>query len=247
MNNEILQNQKIEDIIDEIQSYYSLDRGEANKIVIECISSVYMSDFPVILEEDGIYAVYKDKKNKEQLKYVKIKYSKKKSKLILQNIRKMANDIFLNLQKDRVVNFIKSKKNYLHAVFSHEYNSYDVYNLYFDKKYKYVAQRIKAIAPKQDKKKKRIYIDFTSVYYKNELVFFRELKNYKTIKHTREFTKDISREIYEITSKKIWIEVKSVDLNKSCVYIHIPYKTTRDIVNYIKERYFDVFELRAIL
>lgn len=243
----LLYSQKIEDIINEIESHYSLENSEAYQIVINCISKVYKSDYPVLLEEDGIYAVYKDRQDNKQLNYVKIKYSKQKSKLILQNVKKAANDVFLKAQRVLVIDFIKQKKNYLHASFSYETGSYNIYNLYFDKNFKHMAQRVKAIVPKKLGKKSRVYIDFTSAYYDNEFVMFRELKNYKTLKNAKEFTRDISREVYEKTQKRVWIEVKSINLNKKAIYVHLPYKTTLDVVEYIKLRFLEVFELNVVL
>lgn len=247
MSNNLLQGQNIEEIISEIESQYALDNSAVHRIINDSISAVYQSDFPVLLEEDGVYVVYKDKLNPKKIKYVKIKYSKQKSKLILQNIQKKANQVFLEAQRQLVQDFIKTKKNYLHATFSHEINNENIYNLYFDKSFKHAVRLVKAKAPKTCGIKKRIYIDFTSAHFEKGFVFFRELRNYKTLKNTREFTKDISREVYEKIQKRVWIEVKSINLEKRAIYIHLPYKTTLDIIEYIKRRFLEVFELDVAL
>jgi len=56
---ESLNKELINDIIKELMNLYSLDINEANKIVIESISEAYLSEHPVVLEEDAIFEFIK--------------------------------------------------------------------------------------------------------------------------------------------------------------------------------------------
>ncbi|MBW6487475.1 hypothetical protein [Sulfurimonas sp.] len=246
MDEEPLYNKKIEEIVSEIQAQHGLEKNDAHKIINDSIAAAYQSGYPIVLEEDGIYAVYDDKKEADKLKFVKLKYSKQKSKAIVQDIQTRANRVFLNMQRDKIVEFLKTKKNYLHASYLYTDSQNKIYNLFYDKNFKYQVQRVKAKTPKDDKVKKRVYIDFTTAIYHKETLFFSELKEIRTLRNLKEMTKDLSREIYEKIGKKIWIEVLAVNILKNEAYLHLPYKTIGEIVEYIKKRFEEIFGVKII-
>lgn len=238
----LLDKEQINHIITkELTSLYNLNEEEANKIVSESIAEAYSSDYPVLLEEDGIFAVFTTDENR--IKFTKIKYSSKKSAEIIENISKKANLLYLEKQKNTLIDYLSQTRSYLYSSFLYTKKGLDYYILFYDKKHTQIVKRIKAIAVANSSKKERFYISPTSYTIDKETVIFREYKNITNIKNIKEFTKHISTEIQEKINKKIWIEVKGVNKSKKEVYIYLPNKTIKEIVEYIKKRYFEVFDI----
>ncbi|MFA6195259.1 MAG: hypothetical protein WC656_01290 [Sulfurimonas sp.] len=244
---EIIQQSQLDEIVKELASMFGLDYSEAYKIILESVSEVYGSDYPVLLEEDGIYAVYNDKKQESALKFSKIKYSAKKSLLIISKIREKANLFYLQKQKEKVIHFIKNKKSYLHAVYSYTIDESDYYELFYDMKHERMMHAVKASMPRSANKKSRVYIDFTSARYEQGAVVFREHKTFKTLENLKSFTRDISSEVYQKIQKRVWMEVRSVNLRRKEVYVHLPYMSTLGVIEHIKSRFYEVFGLRVVL
>lgn len=249
MNKMLLQQYHLSDIIKEITKLFDLDNNEAYKIILDSISEIYKSDYPVLLEDDGIYAVFNDKLEKDSLKFSKIKYSAKKSLMIISKIQEKANKFYLKKQKNKVISFVKNKKAYLHAVFSYTVDNQDYYELYYDRYHKHMISNVKAMLERQSNgnKKSRAYIDFTSARYEMATVIFKEQKNYKTIENLRNFTRDISNEVLEKIQKKVWIDIRGVNLLNQDVYVHLPYMCTREIIEHIENRFDEVFGLCVVL
>ena len=236
----------IDEILEELSKLYSLTLDAGRKIVIDTISEEYKSLYPVILEEDGLYAVYEDKKKPNELKYVKLKYSKKKINNIIKNIHKQAIKYYLKQKRKEFTTFIQTKKSYLHAKYSYSIDNKDYYNLYYDLNHKHKVASVNAVFI-NNKQKKRIYPDIKNVVYDKNTILIKEYKNYRNIKNLRDFTKDLSKEIYLKINKKIWIEVKGFNINEKKVYIHIPYKTNKGILQYINLRFKEIFDLKVDL
>ena len=146
----------IDEILEELSKLYSLTLDAGRKIVIDTISEEYKSLYPVILEEDGLYAVYEDKKKPNELKYVKLKYSKKKINNIIKNIHKQAIKYYLKQKRKEFTTFIQTKKSYLHAKYSYSIDNKDYYNLYYDLNHKHKVASVNAVFI-NNKQKKRIY------------------------------------------------------------------------------------------
>jgi len=233
-----------DDLIEEIMIKYSFEYNEVSKIIIDTISKIYRSDYPVVLEDDGLYAVYNDN---ESFKYSKIKYSTKKMTLIIDGIQKASQQNYLLHQKNKIIDFIKNKKPYLHSRFSHSDNKFDYYDLYFDRGCKYVVKSIQASLRITPKKKNRVYIDTRSFKQDKNLLLCKEHLRFVNISNLRHFTKDLSSEIKEKIGKRVWIEATGYSYKRLEVYIHLPYKNTLAVIEYIKIRYKEVFGLDVVL
>lgn len=236
----------IDEILEELAELYSLNKDIGRQIVIEEISKEYDSLYPVLLEDDGLCAIYADKEKQNELKYVKLKYSKSKVKNIVKHIHEQAIRYYLKQKKNELINFIKTKKSYVHIKYSYSIENRDYYNVYYDLKYKHRALNINAVFI-NNRDKKRIYPDIKNIKYEKNLVLIKEYENYVNMKNLKDFTKDISKEIYLKIDKRIWIEVRGFNTNKKEVYLYIPHKTNKGIIEYINLRFKEVFNLKIKL
>lgn len=235
--------EQINAIMSEMQVKYSLDASEIFTIVNSSITSVYNSELPVLIVDDGVYLVFSDEDG--NLKYSKIKYSKQKLKQIVLTIDEKANTFYLKTQRDKVINFIKNKKPYVHAEYLYSENNKDYYILYFDTEHEQMISGVKAATPTQTKKKDRIFIDFTSAKIVKNFVYFMEHKKYVSKNNLLAFVKDVNTEIFKKIDKRIWIDVRNIDLFTRVAYLHLPQKTTRPVIEYIQKRVKEIFELEV--
>lgn len=240
----VLEQKLLEDLMIEIQDKYGMPKIAVNKILIECITKVYASDYPVILLDDGAYLVFGN--DDKTLKYVKIKYSKQKTKKILDLIQVEANRYYLKMQLETVNDFIKLKKPYLHAQFTYSDGRYDYYDLFYDLSHGKIANNIKAYTHCNEAKKDRIFIDYTSVRYEKNNVFFKERKNINTRQNAIVVIKDICSEISKKTGKKIWINIKNIDENNKKLHLSVTTKTNKAIIEYIEKRVGEIFGLSVV-
>jgi len=236
----------IDEILEELSKLYSLTEDISRQIVTEAISKEYDSLYPVLLEEDGLYAIYADKKNVNKLEYVKLRYSKIKIKKITKIIHDNAIKYYLKQKRREFTDFIQTKKSYLHVKYSYSMDNKDYYNVYYDMNYKHKVASVNAVFI-NNKEKKRIYPDIKNIVYNKNIILIKEYGKYINIKNLKNFTKDLSKEIYLKINKKIWIEVKGFNIKEKKVYIYIPFKTNRGILEYINLRFKEIFGLKISL
>lgn len=247
MKTRTLETEQLHEVMLEIMNLYSLESSEAYSAVVRSVAEVYKAQ-SVLIEDDGAYAVFEeDKKEKGSLKFSKIKYSAKKSLLIISKIQEKANLCYLEKQKNKVVDFIKNKKAYLHATYSYSADGYDYYELYYDIKHEHMIRSVKGAVLSSEDKKSRVYIDSSSVRYDKGVVIFREHRQFKNLKNFNGFTKDLSSEVFEKIQLRVWIETRGVNFKKNEIYLHLPCMTTLEIIYHIKSRFFEVFGLKAVL
>ena len=243
----VLEQHHLDQIFEEMIVKYSLDKNELHKLLINIITEVYESEFPILLEDDGLYAVYTDREDDSQFSFSKVKYSQQKSKIIISKIQEESNLLYLKKIKVKVINFIKTKKPYLHSTYSYTEGKYDYYTLYYDLKHTRPVLNVQAKVFTTTIKKERVYIDFTSANITKATIVFLEFKNYINLANVKKFTGDISTEIKNKIGIRVWIEVRNINLKENKVYIHLPYKNKMTIIDFIKKRFYDIFGLTVEL
>ena len=232
-------------LIEEIADKYSLDYNDSYKIVVDAISEAYTA-YSVILDTDGFYASYQEESG--TIKFVKLKYSQAKMKQIISIIQDNSNKLYLLKQRDKMISFLKKRKNYLYSTYLYTKGSEDYYELYYDYLHTKKLKNIIASHPtSKDHNKTRFYIDFTTMQYVDGFISFKEHKSYINLKNLKAFTRDVSSEVFKKINHRIWIDVKSFHLRRKKVYIHIPYKTTKEILSFIDMKFKEIFGLKIEL
>lgn len=244
MMQEILNQDLLSAIIAELGDKYAIPEMPLNMIIIQSITKIYESDLPVVLMDDGAYLVFRQKD--QSLKYVKIKYSRQKTKKILDLIRQEANRYYLKMQFETVSNFLKLKKPYLHARFSYSDDKFDYYDLFYNLSHDRLANNVKGCVDCSEIKKDRIFIDYTTAKYEKNNIIFRERKNIATRQNCIVAIKDICSEIHKKIGKKVWISVKNIDDSKKQMHLSIPIKTNRAVVEYVEKRIREIFRLETV-
>ena len=244
---QVLTSKLLGSIVEELQEKYGIPSLILNKLIIDIITKIYKPDFPVVLQEDGAYLVFS---NENELKYVKIKYSKDKTKKILDLLQQEGNRYYLKMQVEKMNSFLTTKKPYLHAQFSHSNKKYDYYDVYYDLEHKKCLSNIKAcieVQHYQETKKDRIFVDYTAIRYDKNTAYVKERKDFLLRKNAIIVIRDICSEIYKKTNKKLWVNVRNIDKENMHIFLNIPLKTNEAILTYIQDRLFGIFGLRAVL
>lgn len=236
---------EFDQIASDLAKQYDLSLKASKKIIIETVSEVYGTEYPSVLKDDGAYLTYLD--DKGEFTFSKITFSIKKKKELLVKLDKNAMKCYLQEVKKLVTFSINNKKNYLYSSYTYSNDTNDYYSLFFDKKLTKKVNHVLGVTKHNSKKKKRIYINlYSSKIVKNNIYFYED-KRYVNLVNLRELTKELSKEIYDKVKIKIWIEVRGFDFFNRKIYLYIPTKTLRVIIEFIEKKYLEVFDLYVVL
>lgn len=232
-------------LFEELSKQYSLQTTVIENIFLESISEVYESETQPLLASDGLYISHLKKK---ELKFVKIKFSKKKKDLIHSKLIEKSLKYFLQRKGELCSQYLlNSSSSYLFSVYSYTAKSLDYYDVYYDRDYKRKVDRCMVAIKTSIQKKKRIYVANRQfdVDIKKRVVIFYEYKRYINIHNLKSYSKEIANEVFHKFGVRVWINVVSFNKSDKKLFLNIPFQATNEVIEYIKYNYFLIFKVEV--